>query len=64
MEMWNLPGLTNDRFVQTVMHIANTWDQDAAYIVLCKRMSVTDYDKNTVGSFVSPKSANFISPAF
>ena len=54
----------NDRFVRTVTHIANTWDQDAACIVLCKGMSVTDYDKNTVGSFVSPKSAKLISPDF
>jgi len=61
---WNLLVLTNDRFVRTVMDIADTWDQDAACIVVCKRMSVTDYDKNTVGSFVSPKSAKFISPAF
>lgn len=64
VETWNLLGLTNDRFVRTVMHIANTWDQGAACIVLCERTSVTDYDKNTVGSFVSPKSAKFISPAF
>jgi hypothetical protein len=59
VETWNLPGLTNDRFVRTFMHIANTWDQDAACIVLCKRMCVTDRDKNTVGSSVSPKSAKF-----